>query len=101
MTKGIRFLGKDKEGKDIIEYYKVPDVEPIKLTPEDYDRRVSELIHERYTYDQEAAMAAKHRRCTIGLCSEIEKKQLMDEAIEFENYRDQCKIQAREECGII
>lgn len=69
--------------------------------PEQYPHRVAELIHERYTYDAEAAMAAKHRRCYIGLCSEEEAETLKSEAIEFEKYREQCKIQARKDCGII
>jgi len=86
--------------KGFVEEITTLDISINELRPKDYDRRVAELIHERYTYDAEAAMAAKHRRCYIGLCSKEEGDALKVEAIEFEKYRENCKIQAREECGM-
>lgn len=93
-------MGDDEHGNPIIERYDMEEIEPTKITPSDYDRRVAELIHERYSYDAEAAMAAKHRRCYIGLCSKEEGDALKVEAVEFEKYREKCKIQARAECGM-
>lgn len=94
-VKGIRYMGNDEHGNHIVEQYEFEDIEPTKLTPSDYDRRVAELIHERYSYDAEAAMAAKHRRCYLGLCDTAEAEALKVEAIEFEAYREQCKSLAR------
>lgn len=101
MNKGIIFLGIGKEGKDNIEYYDVPDVEPIKLTPENYDRRVDELISERYPPRAENAIINNRMGGWDGSIPDKQKIAEYDfEYFEYQEFRKKCKIQARSECGM-
>ena len=100
MTKGIKFPGKDKDGKDNIEYYDVPDISPIKPAPEDYDRRVAELISEKY--DDHAEKAFVNNRIGVwdgSVNDPLKIDEYNKEYFAYQEFRKKCKIQARLECG--
>lgn len=103
MTKGIKFLGKNEEGKDNIEYYDVEEtpIEPIAYTPEQYNSRVAELIAEKYSFADEGAFLANYARVTSGIeINIIKTQQYIDEFFAFQEFRVRCKIQAHKDCGI-
>ena len=70
-----------------IEYQDIPEPEPIPLDDQ-YKHRVSELVRERYSQDDVEALMANVITDMVGYEAEWDQ---------FQEYRAQCKAQARQE----
>lgn len=103
MIKGQRYLGDSEDGNPIIEYYDVEEtpIPPITYTPEQYNSKVAKLIANKYSFADEGAFLANYARVTSGIeIDPIKAQQYTDEFFAFQEFRTQCKIQARKDCGI-
>lgn len=100
-SKGTRYMGNDEHGNPIIEQYDVDEVPPTKLTPSDYDRRVAELIAERYSINDQLAFSL-NRMCVFdaNMLPRPKCEEYNAEYYAYQQFREQCKIQARKDCGI-
>lgn len=98
MTKGLRYLGKDKDGKDILEEYESPELPAIKP---DYEQTVEMLIREKYSLNDELAIC--NNRMAVfdaNLLPKEKEEEYSREYYAYQQYREECKKKAREICGI-
>lgn len=99
MTKGLRYLGKDEKGRDILEEYDCPEM-PI-VNP-DYEQTVEMLIREKYSLNDELAIA--NNRMAVfdaNLLPKEKEEEYNREYYAYQLFREECKKKAREICGII
>lgn len=65
-------------------------------TKEQYDAKVTELIRERYTQDEENAIKSKVLASMLpNTLSEETNEKHMEQFAEFNAYREECKIKAK------
>lgn len=98
MTKGLRFLGKDKDGLDILEEFELPEIASHAL---DYDQTVETLISEKYTRPQETAII--NNRMAVFDANLLPKEKAEEynrEYYAYQQYREECKRRARKICGL-
>lgn len=98
MIKGLRYLGKDKDGNDILEEYDCPEM-PI-VNP-DYEQTVEMLIREKYSLNDELAIA--NNRMAVfdaNLLPKEKEDEYNREYYTYQLFREECKKKARKICGI-
>lgn len=98
MTKGLRYLGKDKDGNDILEEYDCPEIQVIKP---DYEQTVEMLIREKYSINDELAIC--NNRMAVfdaNLLPKEKEDEYNREYYAYQVFREECKKKAREICGI-
>lgn len=78
---------------DAWEEIAVADIPP--YTEDEYKKKVSELIHERYSIDDEIALAANANSPQL-LDSEEAASAFADEYAAYQAYRTECKARAKE-----
>lgn len=78
---------------DAWEEIAVADIPP--YTEDEYKKKVSELIHERYSIDDEIALAANANSPQL-LDSEEAASAFADEYAAYQAYRTECKAHAKE-----
>lgn len=98
MTKWLRYLGKDKDGKDILEEYEYEEIISSKF---DYTQTVSNLIREKYTLDDELSLNSKSMQIFLNNCTQEEKIRWAEQLKEFTAYRVECIRRAKEMCNMI
>ena len=99
MIKGQRYLGNDKDGNPIIEFYDVVE-EQSSQEIIDYDSKVTELIREKYSQDDEFALNSKSMQIYLNNCTEEQRAKWMIEIEEFTDYRQQCIAKAKDICNL-
>ena len=99
MIKGQRYLGNDKDGNPIIEFYDVVE-EQSSQEIIDYDSKVTELIREKYSLDNELSINSKGMQLYLNNCTEEQKQKWTQEIKEFTNYREQCIAKAKGICNL-
>ena len=100
MIKGQRYLGNDKDGNPIIEFYDVVEEQPSQEII-DYGSKVAELIREKYSLDDELAIC--NNRMAVfdaNLLPKEKEEEYNREYYAYQVFREECKKKAREICGI-
>ena len=100
MTKGQRYLGNDKDGNPIIEFYNVVE-EQSSQEIIDYDSKVTELIREKYSLNDELSLNSKSMSIFLNTCTQEEKIRWTEQLKEFTAYRVECIRRAKEMCNMI
>ena len=98
MTKGLRYLGKDKDGNDILEEYESSELPAIKP---DYEQLVEEFIRKKYSINDELAIC--NNRMAVfdaNLLPKEKEEEYNREYYAYQLFREECKKKAREICGI-
>ena len=98
MIKGLRYLGKDKDGNDILEEYESSELPAIKP---DYEQLVEEFIRKKYSINDELAIC--NNRMAVFDANLLPKEKEEEYNLEYYAYqlfREECKKKAREICGI-
>ena len=102
MIKGQRYLGNDKDGNPIIEYYDVEEMPKPVFTTADYNRLVEDFIREKYSINDEIAIA--NNRMAVfdaNLLPKEKEEEYNREYYAYQVFREECKKKAREICGIV
>ena len=100
MIKGQRYLGNDKDGNPIVEFYDVEET-PVVFTHADYDRFVEEFIREKYSLNDELSLNSKSMSIFLNTCTQEEKIRWTEQLKEFTAYRIECIRRAKEMCNMI
>ena len=80
---------------ETLEMFEEIDERP-KYTKEEYERKVAELIRERYSQDEENAIKSKVLASLLpNTLSEETNEKHMKQFEEFNAYREQCKAEAK------
>ena len=98
MIKGLRYLGKDKDGNDILEEYESSELQAIKP---DYEQLVEEFIRKKYSINDELAIC--NNRMAVfdaNLLPKEKEEEYNREYYAYQVFREECKKKAREICGI-
>ena len=100
MIKGQRYLGKDKDGNPIIEFYDTEEPSVV-FTRADYERLVEEFIREKYTLGDELAVSNNRMAVfDVNLLPREKDDEYNREYYAYQIFREECKKRAREICGI-
>lgn len=89
----IRHITVKPEDVDLYEEVALEDIPP--YTEAEYKAKVSELIHERYSIDDEIALAANASSPTL-LDDETRAAEFAAEYAAYQAYRQECKTRAKE-----
>ena len=80
---------------------RVIELESGILIVPDYSITVVNFIREKYSQDDEFALNSKIMQMYFNNCTDEQRAKWMIEINEFNDYRQQCIIRAREVCGIV
>lgn len=85
----------------IVEEINTPDLNDPYLVVLDYDSRVAELIAEKYSINDQLAFSL-NRMCVFdaNMLPMPKCEEYNNEYYAYQQFREQCKIQARKDCGI-
>ena len=98
-VKGIKYLGKIN-GIDQFEEYEVEEQSSQEII--DYGSKVTELIREKYSLDDELAIT--NNRMAVfdaNLLPKENEDEYNREYYAYQMFREECKKKAREICGIV
>lgn len=99
INKGQKYLGNDKAGNPIIEFYDVVEEHLIQEII-DYDSKVVELIREKYSLDDELSLNSKSMQIFLNNCTDEQRTKWMEEIKEFTKHREQCIAKAKGICNL-
>lgn len=78
------------------EWEEIPEAAVPLYTDSEYKTRVAALVHERYSVDDEIALAA-NAACQTLLADEARAAAFADEYAAYQTYRAECKARAKAE----